>query len=88
MLIPTKNKNKKIYIHDNLLAVLLIIIGAASYLGITKVHEVIAKKDSISCKKFEFQEDAQDYYDTRQKGYTKLYVNKDGKVCTTLPNKP
>lgn len=44
-----------------------------------------AHKHRTICSQFKTQEEAQIYYDSRDKGYTSLYVNKDGKVCSTLP---
>lgn len=79
MLIPTWNPKKKILIHN----VLLIVLGVGVYFGSTAIHHAVAKKETVSCQSLRAKNiNPQEYYDTRQKGYTKLYVNKDGKVCT------
>lgn len=45
-------------------------------------QSVKAAKLVIGCKSFKTQIQAQHYYDTKQRGYKNLYVNKYGKVCT------
>lgn len=56
-----------------------VIVGA----GLSTANMVIARKETISCQSLRARNiDPQTYYNSRQKGYTNLYVNKDGNVCT------
>lgn len=64
-------------------ASVLILVGILSYLLGAYVHRVVAHYNTVSCQSLLSKGiNPQAYYDTRQKNYTKLYVNKDGKVCT------
>lgn len=60
---------------------LLILSNILTGIHLTKVR---AQKETVNCSSFKTHQEAQKYYDTKQKGYYNLYADKNGIVCKTL----
>lgn len=66
------------------MVILLLVVSVMFSLVVSVEKEIRADKHRVTCAQFKTHQEAQKYYDTKQKGYYNLYADKNGIVCKTL----